>query len=140
MKTGNEIFGTAFNCMDGRCQDAVAAYVRQKFNVDYVDAITEPGRDGILAGKKVDVSQPDDVLKWLRFKAQVSAKGHGSRHAVVVGHSKCAGNNTSNDEHQSDIRRAVEAVQGWNLFETVVGLFAFESGSTGWTVVEVPLS
>ena len=95
----NDTFATAFNCMDGRCQDAVARYMRGKHSVTWVDKINEPGLDGILAGKTVHATQPHGIIEWLRFKAEVSAKGHGSRHAVVVGHVKCAGNNVSDDEH-----------------------------------------
>ncbi len=39
-------FATAINCMDGRVQLPVIAYLKSKYVVDYVDAITEPGRTG----------------------------------------------------------------------------------------------
>lgn len=129
-------FGTAFNCMDGRCQSAVNMYVKQTFGVDFVDEITEPGMDGILAGKKKLGTQPDTILDWVRTKSEVSAKNHNSKVAVVVGHQQCAGNPVSDEEHSNDIRKAVEAVGAWGLFETVQGLMVSEDGGK-WTVEPV---
>ena len=43
------IFCTAINCMDGRVQAPVNAYLRTRFNADYVDAVTEPGPALVLA-------------------------------------------------------------------------------------------
>lgn len=128
MQTNTETFGTAFNCMDGRCQEAVRAYVQQTYGVVWVDAITEPGMDGILAGKALLEEQPKSILEWIRRKAEISAKGHRSAHAVVVGHTQCAGNDVSDPSHLADIRKAVETVQSWHLFGTVVGLLAVPEG------------
>ena len=42
-------FACAINCMDGRVQDAVKNYMKENYGVDYVDMITEPGPNKILA-------------------------------------------------------------------------------------------
>ena len=42
-------FATAISCMDGRVQDPISRYIKEKFNVDYVDTITEPGPNKIIA-------------------------------------------------------------------------------------------
>jgi hypothetical protein len=42
-------FATALNCMDGRVQITIIEFLKKKFKVDYVDMITEPGIDKILA-------------------------------------------------------------------------------------------
>ncbi len=42
-------FCTTINCMDGRVQLPVIKYLQKHFNVDYVDSITEPGPNLILA-------------------------------------------------------------------------------------------
>lgn len=111
--------------MDGRCQDAVKDYFVRVHGVRWVDTITEPGLDGILSGKRILLEQPEHLLPWLRRKAEISAKGHGSEHAVVVGHVLCAGNNVPDAEHIRDIQAAVETVRSWALFKTVFGLIAF---------------
>ena len=49
-------FATAINCMDGRVQSPTIDYIKSNFNVDYVDMITEPGPNKILAeGKEEQV-------------------------------------------------------------------------------------
>jgi len=72
-------------------------------------------------------------MEWIRRKADISAKGHGSKYAVVVGHSLCAGNNVSDSAHAEDIARAVETVRSWNIFEEVIGLMAAPQG-VSWGV------
>ncbi len=42
-------FCTAINCMDGRVQTSVSDFLKDRFGTDYVDVITEPGPDLILA-------------------------------------------------------------------------------------------
>ncbi len=42
-------FGTVINCMDGRVQLPVIAYLQKRFNVTYVDTITEAGPNLLLA-------------------------------------------------------------------------------------------
>jgi hypothetical protein len=41
--------GTAINCIDGRVQEPVAAWLKERYHLDYVDMITEPGADKVLA-------------------------------------------------------------------------------------------
>ena len=127
-------FGTAFNCMDGRCQEAVRKFVCDSAGVQYVDMINEPGVDGILAGKIVDKTQPSNGIEWLQFKADVSHTGHGSRFAVVVGHEGCAGNNVSKAEHVADIQKATEKVRSWGMFDEVTGLFSAPNELGEWRV------
>lgn len=125
MSSGIKTFATAFNCMDGRCQEIVRQYVMKTYGVDYVDAITGAGMDALLPEeKRVHESQPS--LAWWKFEADISANKHGSKRAVVIGHENCGGNGVSNDEHLSDIHKAVEVVRSWGLFETVEGLISTE--------------
>jgi hypothetical protein len=42
-------FVTALNCIDGRVQEPVIRFLREKYKIDFVDMITEPGMDKILA-------------------------------------------------------------------------------------------
>ena len=47
-------FYTAINCMDGRIQESVADYIKKKYNVLFVDMITDAGPVKILSNKKTD--------------------------------------------------------------------------------------
>ena len=48
-------FCTVINCMDGRIQMPVIQYLCRRFNVEWVDSITEPGPNLILSEKKDDL-------------------------------------------------------------------------------------
>lgn len=127
-------FATAFSCMDGRCQEEIRRFVHEQSGADYADVVALAGIDGILAGKKPCVPLDSaSAIALTRFEAEVSTKSHGSKRAFVVGHTGCAGNPVSDDEHVADIMRAVETVRSWGLFESVVGLMA-KPGAQGWVV------
>ena len=53
-------FCTAINCMDGRTQLPVIEFLKDKFGVEFVDTITEPGPVRILADQP-DSAQADDA-------------------------------------------------------------------------------
>ena len=46
-----ETRAVCLNCIDGRVQVPVIDWIKDKFKVDHVDMITEPGMDGLLADK-----------------------------------------------------------------------------------------
>ena len=130
-------FATAFSCMDGRCQEEIHRFVHEQAGADYADVVALAGIDGILAGKKPIVPLDSAAaIALTRFEAEVSTREHGSKRAFVVGHTGCAGNPVSDDEHVADIMRAVETVRSWGLFESVVGLMA-KPGKEGWVVSPV---
>ena len=107
--------------MDGRCQDKAFAYAQQLFGADHIDMITEPGIDGLLAGAHSVVASDDIPAKveWIRAKAEISAKGHGSTHVVIFGHCACAGNAVSLEEHRAHLAEAKKTVEAWGLFSEV---------------------
>lgn len=110
-------FGTALNCMDGRVQDAVSGWLKEHFQLDYVDMITEPGMDGLLARGAPEALEP------LRLKLDISFHRHHSTVVAVVGHHDCAGHPVPEAEHRADIARGLQTVRFWNLPMTVVGLW-----------------
>jgi carbonic anhydrase len=110
-------FGTAINCMDGRAQLPVTDWVKQQFNLDYVDMITEPGPDKIVSGQGPQVES-------IKARATISANAHGSKIIVVAGHDDCAGNPVSEKQHKSQIKDSIKVICTWNLpFDKVIGLW-----------------
>lgn len=45
-----EKFVTAINCIDGRAHFPVKTWLQASFDAEFVDRITEPGVDKLLAG------------------------------------------------------------------------------------------
>jgi carbonic anhydrase len=121
-------FGTAINCMDGRVQLPVIQWLKSQYHLDYVDMITEPGADRVMAE-----GLPDSIA-LVRAKVLISVNAHGSRLIAIVGHTECAGNPVSREEHLEHIQRAVQVVRGWDLPSvTVIGLWV----NAQWAVEKV---
>ncbi|MDQ3854525.1 MAG: hypothetical protein M3299_17030 [Thermoproteota archaeon] len=111
-------FGTAINCIDGRTQQVVIDYMKQKYNIDGVDMVTFPGADGIFS----NVEHSGEV-SLIRRAVSISIERHGSRTIAVVGHYDCAGNPGDREHHYMHIRRAMREVSSWNFQAQVIGLY-----------------
>jgi hypothetical protein len=111
-------FGTAINCMDGRAQLPVINWMKEKFHLDYVDMITEPGADKAVGEGWFE------LIEEIKAKALISVNAHGSRIIVVTGHDDCAGNPVTPEQHKMHITEAVGEVLSWNLpLEKVIGIW-----------------
>lgn len=86
-------FCVAINCMDGRVQLPVISYLKKRFKVDYVDSITEPGPNLILAEQK-----NTEAIQSIISRANISVKKHKAVGMAVVGHHDCAGNPMSKED------------------------------------------
>ncbi len=112
-------FGTAINCIDGRTQQVVIDYMKQKYNIDGVDMVTFPGADGIFSSAE----QHSGEISLIQRAVSISTERHGSKIIAVVGHYDCAGNPGDMEHHYAHIRRAVSEVSSWNLQAQVIGLY-----------------
>lgn len=110
-------YGTALNCIDGRTQIPVIKWLKEHFNLDYVDLITEPGMDRVLSqGKKSE-------LKRIKERVNISIDAHDSHIVAIVGHYDCAANPVNKYKHINDIKQGMSVVQSWGLPVRVVGLW-----------------
>jgi hypothetical protein len=110
-------FATAINCMDGRVQKPLTEWIQKRYQVEYVDMITEAGPDRVLLDAALD------QLEIIKTKARISAEKHNSKVMVIAGHHDCAGNPVSAAEHKRMIGEAVEQVNTWNLGVEVTGVW-----------------
>jgi hypothetical protein len=108
-------FGTAINCMDGRVQLPVIEWMKKQYKLDYVDMITEPGADKMVAGGSFN------QLEAIKNKALISIEKHGSRIIIIAGHDDCAGNPVTPEQHKEHLRQAVKKVLSWKLPVGTVG-------------------
>jgi hypothetical protein len=79
--------------MDGRVQLPVLIYLRERFEVDYVDSITEPGPNLILSEQKNGAA-----IQSIISRAKISVEKHKAVGMAVVGHHDCAGNPKSEED------------------------------------------
>lgn len=121
-------FATAINCMDGRVQLPVIEWLKRRYAVDYVDMITEPGPEKLLAE-----ARDPAAIESMRKRLEISLTRHKSKLVAIAGHHDCAGNPADRDTKREQIVGAVERVRSWHPGVDVTGLWVDES----WAVHEV---
>jgi hypothetical protein len=121
-------FATAINCMDGRVQVQVYDYIKKKYQVDYVDMITEPGPNKILADNSDQVT-----IESIKRRVEISTRHHGSNSIAIVGHYDCAGNPSSKEVQLEHISAAKKLIRSWGFQGELLGLWVDEN----WQVNEV---
>ena len=108
-------FATSVTCMDGRIQIPLANWIKEQFSVDFVDAITEPGIDKIIA--------EDSSIDSIKNKINISINAHKSKLIVISGHHDCAGNPVSRDQHVTQIKKSVKIIASQNPNIKVIGVW-----------------
>jgi len=103
-------FACVINCMDGRAQDAVKDYMKKSYGVDYVDMVTEPGPNKILADNS-DLA----IIENIKKRVEISVGHHGSKVVAIVGHFGCAGNPTEKEEQIKHLRVAKKTVESFGF-------------------------
>ena len=121
-------FATAINCMDGRVQQPAADWIKKKYGVDYVDAITEPGPNKILADNE-DIT----YLESIRRRVDISVNKHGSSLIAILGHHDCAGNPADKENQLRQTKAAMKTIAGWGFSARIIGLWIDEN----WKVSQV---
>lgn len=120
-------FGAAICCIDGRVQEPVRRWLRERYHLDYVDVVTEPGPDAAL------LACPE-LAEQIRSKVLLSLQRHAASVVAVVGHYDCLANPASAETHQEQVRQCLARLRlSWMLPVTVVGLWVNEN----WEVEEV---
>lgn len=121
-------FCTAINCMDGRVQAPVIEYLRERFKVEYVDKITEPGPVAILSA-----DPESDASRSIFARVDISLEAHDSCGIAVVAHHDCAGNPVPEAEQRRQLQQSVAAVASRYPGAEVIGLWVDNT----WSVREI---
>lgn len=121
-------FACAINCMDGRVQDAVKNYLKENYGVDFVDMVTEPGPNKILA-ENTDTP----IIENIKKRVEVSVEHHGTKVVAIVGHFGCAGNLVGKEEQIGHLQKAKKAVEGFGFNAEIVLLWVGQ----GWDKAEL---
>ena len=124
-------FCTVINCMDGRVQLPVIAYLQQRFQAEHVDTITEAGPNLILSEQK-----NRDAIQSILERLKISIEHHHSVGVAIVGHHDCAGNPAHKDEQIQHIQKAIQFFQKQYEGIEIIGLWVNEE----WEVQEVAKS
>jgi len=114
--------------MDGRTQLPIINYIKTKFNVDYVDNITEPGPVKVIAEKSNDFQ-----VQSIQQRVMLSQEKHGSKLLALVAHYDCTGNHVKKKEQIEQLRMSLRSIRLWGFRGKIVGLWVNEN----WQVEEI---
>lgn len=126
------LYACALNCIDGKTMEPVIRLLKQINGIDYVDMVTEPGINKILAQNSDKKS-----VKRLMKKVEISVKFHGSTIIAVVGHSHCAGNPSSELIQLQQLRDAKKRVKKWFTEIEVITLWVEPDEQGAWSAQEI---
>ena len=121
-------FVTAINCMDGRVQLPVIDWMKKQYAADFVDMITEPGPNKILAEKK-----PGSCIDSIKKRVEISVLKHASKIIAITGHYDCAGNPVEKETQLLQISTSVKTIKSWGFDALVIGLWVDDH----WTVHKI---
>jgi len=115
-------FGVAINCMDGRVQLPVIDFLKKKFGLDYVDAVTEPGPNKIVAENR-DFATVESIKR----RVAISVEKHGAKIVALVAHFDCAGNPADKTVQLDQLNQAEKVVKSWGFNTRIVKLWVDEN-------------
>jgi hypothetical protein len=118
-------FCTAINCLDGRVQEPVVAFLKNHFGVKYVDMITEAGPVQYLA----DGQQGQTAVSILQ-RVELTITRHNPLGIAVIAHYDCLGNPVSEEIQRRQLRRAKEFLRGKFPLEKIETFWV----DSGWQV------
>ncbi len=115
-------FCAAINCLDGRTQLPVVNFLMQRFNVKYVDMLTDAGPLGILS------NTPDsERAQFFIERVNTVIRVHDIKELAIAGHWDCRGNPVPREAQL--VQREV-VLRYRELFPqlTIIGLWVDEAG------------
>lgn len=110
-------FTTCLNCMDGRAQLPAINWIIDNYAVKYVDMITEPGMDDLLA------QRPLNELSNILGKIDTSIRVHGTEEIFVVAHHDCIANPVDQRTHRELVMKAVDRLKELKPDMKIIGVW-----------------
>ena len=104
--------------MDGRIQEPIIKFLKDHYNITYVDTITEPGPCRILAENTDNISV-NSILE----KVNISIHKHGSKRIAISGHHDCAGNPCDEAIQKQQIKQSIEFLKNKYPEIEIIGLW-----------------
>ena len=120
-------FCTVVNCMDGRVQLPVIRYLQDRFEVSYVDSVTEAGPVKSLA-QPVDEAVSQSILRRVAV-----SRTHGSKVVAIIAHDDCAGNPEDETTQRRQLEEAADFMAGHFPDMLILGFWL----NRDWSVFEV---
>ena len=123
-------FCTSLHCMDGRIQAPLLQYIARCFGYAWVDSITIPGANKVLADQ-----DPAPTITSILERIAISRSKHGSSLLFVSGHADCAANPVAKEPQLDHIKAAITFLDREVPEMTKIGLWIDDN----WTVHRLSL-
>lgn len=120
-------FYTAINCMEGRAQEPIINFIKEEYNVLFVDMITKAGPVKMLS----DPSRNN--IETIISCIEISLEKHKSRGIAIVAHHDCAGNPISDEKQKKSLKQAVAFLVNKYVNVSVCGLWV----NKNWKVEKI---
>jgi carbonic anhydrase len=114
-------FAAVVNCMDGRVQEPVNDYIKSNYQIDYVDVVTEPGPNKILADNANEA-----IISSIKKRLDISVNCHKANLIAIAGHYDCAGNPSDKEKQIEHVNKAIELLKNWEYDLEIIGLWVNE--------------
>lgn len=108
-------FVTCLNCIDGRVQLPVINWIITNHGVKYVDMITVPGIDGLIA--------ENSNIKEILERMEISKDVHSTNQIFIVGHHDCLANPVDDEVHMKQVVDAAKYIKKLDESCDVIGLW-----------------
>lgn len=118
-------FATSVGCIDGRIQIPIIDFLEKEYGVDYVDIVTEPGMDAVIANLQNRV-ETQQTIRSIKNKIAVSVNAHGSQLICISSHYDCAGNPVTREEHIEMVKKCVKDLRGSFPSCSILGVWVDE--------------
>lgn len=110
-----DVRATCLNCIDGRVQLPVLHWIREQYQIDFVDVITAAGMDRVLASQ----DNIDEIIRSINISINVNK----SVRIFIIGHYDCRGNLVDEKAHYEHISKSVKRLKAhWPKLE-IIGLW-----------------
>ncbi len=114
-------FCTSIHCLDGRIQEPIINFLKEQYNLSYVDAITEPGPCKILAENSNEI-----LVNSIIQRVKISIDKHKSQLIAISGHYDCAGNPADAEMQREQIKKSIKYCRNIYPDVEIIGLWIDE--------------
>ena len=111
-------FCTSIHCIDGRIQEPIITFLKEHYNIKYVDAITEPGPCKILAENNNKV-----LVNSIIERVNISIGKHESKLIAISGHHDCVRNPWDEETQKNQIRASIKYCKNIYPNTEIIGLW-----------------
>jgi len=104
--------------MDGRIQEPIINFLKERYKVKYIDTITEPGPCKILAENNNKI-----LVNSIIERVEISIHKHKSNLIAISGHYDCAGNPCDKIIQEGQIKESIKYCKNIHPNIEIIGLW-----------------